>query len=490
MSKAARANHQTKYFNHQNQIAAEENIRELKAYTDNIARMTSVARAEANVEIRCDEAVRRKHANEETMQARFKQHFNNRVLKERNNDQNQSLIDQLSLEVVAEQRRIMGIQRICDDSEELRDLERKLKAAYLNKERAAQCVEKGQMTARERDTVYEMDRQMEHNRQRAILADKEVIGARLQVCREQHHMLEDQIREKENRIFEKKKLMIADKNLVDDIVSRINQEDENDYRRRRDSQAAMAKIARDAEEQRIRRIQISQAALKEEEERIAAYNRSVAARSDGLAAYRQDRLQQEAEILQRKIDAAALRKREAEEYEALCIAVHEDEMERSKQAEMESRRRHQSLMQHNIMNANAQLIACKAEMRRIQLDNDAKAVEAMGRKFADDDAKERVIEEQRARRKLEQLSYLREQQAEKKGLHDIENAKELEQIQIENRKQEYRRRVVQEARRRLLEEHSSKLIGYLPKKVFNDTDEYTYYQHQQPGIQQSRAQTR
>ena len=181
-----------------------------------------------------------------------------------------------------------------------------------------------------------------------------------------------------------------------------------------------------------------------------------------------------------------MRKREAEEYEALCIAVQEDEMERKKQAEMESRRRHQSLMQHNIMNANAQLIACKAEMRRIQLDNDAKAVESMRRKFADDEAKEKIMEEQRARRKLEQLSYLREQQAEKKGLHDIENAKELEQIQIENRKEEYRRRVVQEARRRLLEEHSSKLIGYLPKKVFNDTDEYTYFQQQQP----SRAQTR
>lgn len=493
MSRASRATHRTTESNNRNLNAAEEKIRELKAYTDNIARMTSAARAEANVENRYGQALRRKCAEEEAMQSVLQQQQKNRVLTERDSNQNQALIDQLSLEFITERRRVIGIQRICDDSDELKDLERKLKTAYLNKERAAQCVEKGQLTARDRDMVYEMDRQMENNRQRAILAEKEMIGARMQVCREQHHNLEDQIREKENRIHEKKQLMIADRKLVDDIVNRINQEDEDDYRKRKDSQAAMAKIACDAEEQRKRQVEIAQAAAKDEEERIAAYNRSLIARNEGIAADRQDRYKEEAEVLQKKIDAAALRKREAEEYEALCITVHEHEVESRKRADLEARRHHQSLMQRNIMDANAQLISCKAEMRRIQVVSDTRAVEAMRKKFADDEAKERIAEEQRARRKLEQLSYLREQQAEKKGLYDAECAKELLLIQLENRKEEYRRRVVQEARRRLLEEHATKLIGYLPKKVFNDTDEYSQYQGQQQrqtAVPSARAHTR
>ena len=52
------------------------------------------------------------------------------------------LAKELKRQKVDRERQRRDIEKICDDSEELKDLKEKIRIAYLNKERSAQLAEK------------------------------------------------------------------------------------------------------------------------------------------------------------------------------------------------------------------------------------------------------------------------------------------------------------------------------------------------------------
>ena len=87
--------------------------------------------------------------------------------------------------------------RICNESEELKDLEKKLKTAYMNKERAAQHEER--MLRQRRDILREkaIDDAMEADRIAAEIADQEKGGSKKNVTARQKAGLEKQMKERE-----------------------------------------------------------------------------------------------------------------------------------------------------------------------------------------------------------------------------------------------------------------------------------------------------
>ena len=104
---------------------------------------------------------------------------------------------------------------------------------------------------------------------------------------DQRKVLQQQIREKQAELADARRQTEIDRKTVDDIVRRIREEDESDMRRRKESQAATARAVREYEEQRIREVAIAKANAKAEEDKIMAYNKSVEARSEGVAAKKQ-----------------------------------------------------------------------------------------------------------------------------------------------------------------------------------------------------------
>ena len=99
------------------------------------------------------------------------------------------------------------IVRICNESEELKDLEKKLKTAYMNKERAAQHEER--MLRQRRDILREkaIDDAMEADRIAAEIADQEKGGSKKNVTARQKAGLEKQVAEhKEDREGEQAEL--------------------------------------------------------------------------------------------------------------------------------------------------------------------------------------------------------------------------------------------------------------------------------------------
>ncbi|GMH47688.1 hypothetical protein TrLO_g15508, partial [Triparma laevis f. longispina] len=80
-------------------------------------------------------------------------------------EQNNKLATEISLRNAEQERMEREIQRMCDTSEELKELERKLNIAYVNKERAAQHQESILLKSLEQARDTAIDDQMEYERQ-------------------------------------------------------------------------------------------------------------------------------------------------------------------------------------------------------------------------------------------------------------------------------------------------------------------------------------
>ena len=402
----------------------------------------------------------------------------NRLHTERDNSQNEDLASQLDCERLMEQRRGLQMQRICEESQELKELENALKIAYLNKERDEQYEQKIRKSAQEQERMEEIEDQMEFDRQRAMKFDAQRAGMQKGKIVEQRSILQQQMKEKELANINARKQIEKEKFLVDNIVEKINQEDFDEMRRRRDMQAAAAQMVRDSEDRRHQGLAAAKRAAQEEEDRISAYNKYIMARSEGEVAKRQARKNEEDRVLQRNLKEVAHKRREEEDFKELRDMLWEEELEEKRAIAEREKLDRQVEMRREMMDANSHMLASKAEIRQMELERESRIVSNMRRKFEEDELRDREVEENRRLSKIQHMSHIERQRADKQNLYSEERAREKEVADIAARDEEYKRRVVQEARKRLLEEHSAKLQGYLPGKVFKNTEEYAGYQQQ------------
>lgn len=478
MSRPIRITQQTVEKHVQDQRNLDAQRRDLNAFAAENAKLLSVADMQSKVEVRRRQTQQQSCRNEQKYQDRIQEESNHKRQVERTGHQNQALASELDREASEDQRRGLEMQRICEDSVELKELEHALKIAYLNKERAAQYEDKILRSVKEQERIEAIEDQMEYDRQRAIHSESLKIGAQKEKFVEQRFVLQRQMREKAEQLIEARKQTMLDKDMVDEIVNRINQEDESDYRKRKDMQAATAKMVRDYELQRQKEVAAQKLAAKAEEDRMMSYNKTVMERTEGLAAKKEAKRAEEDRILQKIVEDVANKKREEDEFIELRDMLWEEELEEKRAQEQKDRRGRQSEMKREMMDANSHMLASKAEMRQREMENEARMVTVMRRKFAEDEAKERAEEEHRRQNKLQHKSHIEKQKSDKRSMYDEEKAREQQLSNEEARKEEYKKKVIQEARKRLLEEHASKLQGYLPGKAFTDRDEYQQYQQQ------------
>ena len=86
-------------------------------------------------------------------------------------EQDERLAAELARRKTQAVREAKNVQRICEQSEELRELEEKLKAAYMNKEREAQIKESAALIAKQAEAEAIMAKEMEADRQRGLQAE-------------------------------------------------------------------------------------------------------------------------------------------------------------------------------------------------------------------------------------------------------------------------------------------------------------------------------
>ena len=141
-----------------------------------------------------------------------------------------------------------------------------------------------------------------------------------------------------------------------------------------------------------------------------------------------------------------------------------------------------------MMDANSRMMVMKEEMRRQELENEARLVAIMRQKFAEDEARERAEEENRRQYKQQHMGAIARQRDERKYMYEKEREAEAAQREENAQREAYRLHVIQEARKRLLEEHASKLEGYVPNKAFGNKEEYEHFQRAAAQAQYQQTQ--
>lgn len=457
------------------QRALDAQRRDLNAFAAENAKLSSVANAQSKIEVRRREQQQISCRNEQQYEDRIREGNDHRKLMERMVSQNNALAAEIDRESQDDERRRIEMQRICDEAPELKELEQALKIAYLNKERAVQYEQKLLLAQREQERIQAIEEDMEYDRLRAIAAEGDKQGDQKRKFLEQRAILQKQMREKEEELEEARRQTERDREMVNDIVRRINDEDESDFRKRREMQAATAEMVRNFEEQRKREVLAARAAAKAEEDKILSYNKAVEARNEGVAALKQAKRDEDDRILQKIVEEAARKKAEEDEFNMLRDMLWEEELEAKRAAEQKGRQDRQSQMKREMMDANTLMLARKEEVKKRDMETEAMMVSMMRKKFAEDEAKEQSEEHHRRQAKLHHKDLIRQQLDDRRSMMDDEKALEAE-IAAENaRREDYRKKVVQEARKRLLEEHATKLQGFLPGTVFANENEYHEY---------------
>lgn len=446
--------------------------RELAAFGKESANLISAANAQTKIDMQRRLIQQQVCKTEQIQEEKLKKDLYEKQFHELTISQNQALSSELDKDAADRERRLREIQQICEESPELRELQAVLKIAYLNKERAAQYEEKILLATKEQERIQAIEDQMEYERLRAIRTESEKDKEKKKLYENQREVLQRQINEKHQQLLEARHQIDVERQMVDEIIQRINNEDEADYRKRKEKQAATALMVKNFEEQRRRELDMARAAERAEEERIASYNRAMEARNEGVAAKKQAKKDEEDRILQQIVEETERKKREQEEFDNLRDMLWEEELEAKRTREAEGRRQKQHQMKTEMMEANSQIKKSKELQRQQEAETEAKLVSLMRQKFSADERKEQQEEENRRRTKLHHMSLVEQQRQDRKQMYEQEKQGELLQIEESRRREEYRLKVIQEARKRLLQEHGQRLEEFMPSKVFENKQEW------------------
>jgi hypothetical protein len=272
-----------------------------------------------------------------------------------------------------------------------------------------------------------------------------------------------------------KRQIEQEREMVDAIVNKISREDEADYHKRKEKQKNTATMMLHFAEERRRELEGAKAAAKAEEERILAYNQAVEARSEGHAAKLAAKKEEEDRILAKIVEETERKRRAQQEFDDLRDMLWEEELELKRAEDTKNRDMKQYKMRQEMMDANANIMVTKQHQRERERENEARLVQAMRQKFADDEAKERNEEDGRRRAKMHHMTLVEKQRIERKSMYEAERDAEAEARTDAAEREEYRLRVIKEARQRLLAQHASKLKEYMPAKAFGSSQEYAEF---------------
>lgn len=450
----------------------EEQRRELAAFGAETANLLSAASAQTKIEQQRRLAQQLQSRNEMLAEENFKRQAYDRKMKDLTAIQNQSLATELEKDAASEERKKREIQKICEESPELKELEKMLKIAYLNKERSQQYEEKVKLAMREQERIQAIEDEMERERIRHLQSESNKDLKKRQMYEDQRAVLLKQIDERKRRLEEARQQLEMERQMVNEIVAKIQREDEEEYFQRKQKQEQTAKMVKDFEEQRQRELERARKEAKDEEERILAYNKAMEARTEGIEAKKQAKRDEDDRILRQIVEETERKRKAEEEFNNLRDMLWEEELEAKRAQDAYERKMKQHRMREEMMNANADMMKFKQYQRQQEAENEARLVALMKQKFAEDEARERAEEENRRAAKIHHMSLIERQKEQRKALYEQERAQELKAHQDSLDREAYRKQVILEARRRLLEEHASRLKGFLPSKAFESKEEY------------------
>ena len=126
---------------------------------------------------------------------------------------------------IEDERRKRELNKICSESEELKELQNKIKAAYLNKERAQQMTETQYRKQNEIEEDAQIDMIMLKNKELGDNNERNANQKKLEQLQENKRNIQRQIDENDRLREEAYQEYIREKGQVDAVVQRMIEED-------------------------------------------------------------------------------------------------------------------------------------------------------------------------------------------------------------------------------------------------------------------------
>jgi len=357
------------------------------------------------------------------------------------------------------------VQKVREESAELRDLQEKLRAAEMNLERKLQLEEKKMIKNREQTYEAAFDELMERERQNKVAKEnleqltrrKEYVAAR--------KVLEEQMEEKIELQRLAQQEFENERKVIDEIVAKIHAEDVEEAQRKQLKQEETKKWVANFLDQREKLRALEAEKLAKEEEQIRSYAEEVARRQQAAAAAAQKKADDADRVFRQLAGEKEEKERQQLEMEELINRLHFEEEEEKYRLKEEEKRKKQEAMRLEMMEANEYQRALQAQRKEQERQEEEEFQRKMLEKFAEDDrveqmnAQRRRLKMQEHKREVERLAKI------KQALYEEQRSRELQEQATVIKREEEVAKIVEEERLRLLREHAARLKDFLPKGV-------------------------
>ncbi|XP_060767134.1 meiosis-specific nuclear structural protein 1 [Neoarius graeffei] len=361
-------------------------------------------------------------------------------------------------------------QYIKENSVEIRELEAKLKSAYINRARAAQIAEKQAIRDEIIKEQVDIALWMKSEQERAAIEKEKQEQRRYEELVHYQQELEKQLEEKEQKKQQAYEEFLKDKLMVDEIVRKIYEEDRMEHERRLAMVTATQRYIQEYKKQQAEWKRLEREKIEEENRRILEYTEYQERKEeDRLASVRQREMVKEKllKLLTEKMEEKQRQHEEMERVREELYLEEQAESERQKEIEEMERRIRQRL---ELQQIRQEQLAFKQLRLQAEKDDEEAFRAMMLAKFAED---ERIEQMNAQRRRMKQLEHKRAVEKiieEKRQKYLADKEREAEEQALEQERENQRRQIIEEERLKLLKLHATKLLGYLPKGIFREDD--------------------
>jgi hypothetical protein len=388
------------------------------------------------------------------------------------------IAEELEAKATEEIRKEKMVQLVRNQAPELRELEAKLHAAYMNKEREAQLAEKQAAKEQLKQDEAVLYEQMKTQWQREDEVHSTQATMRKTELRKQKSVIEQQLNEREEQALLAMQTFLREREQVDAIVSRIQEED---------FKAALMKMEKmrqnkaefDTFMQQRMELQAEEQRRKDAEDAsIRAYYQQEAERKQASEAKKQKIEEDKRKLLEEQSRKIMEERRRKEEMDELLAEYHNELVEAKERERAAAERERKARDRQAMMSANEQQKRLKEEMRQKYAEEETEFRRKMMDKFAEDDRLDQLNAQKRTAMKAEHARRVTSLIEEKRKLREDALQRERDEIAAAQAREAERQEIIAAERRRMLLEHAVALQGYLPKGVLASMEEKAMLEQQ------------
>ena len=359
---------------------------------------------------------------------------------------------------------------IINDSDEIKELKDAIEHAKLNKILSRQMNQN--LLLRKQKLIKEAEEeelvlQQIENEKRKNEEEKE--KKKIEFLKNREINLQ-QIRDKKLQQEQAEKEYERDKQLVDDIVKKMIQEDieakKEDQRKKEINKIYMQNAYK--ERDLIKKKEIENEKM--QDEAIKKYQESVALREKGVADKKNDLQKQKDKIFNKLCEEEAKRKAEQDYWDSVRSELHmEQDIKKTKLKEKEEEDK-RNKMRDDVINSALKQMQFKEMKKKEEEANDAIFREKLLEKYAQDEKLEKEKQQKQKEQLIEIQNAIKKQREEKYIQYQKQREKELDEFNKLKQEEDAKKYIIEQEKIRLLKENEELLKKYYPTGYFKAKD--------------------